>query len=581
MSQFTRQFSFLAVDWLISAVLALPTMRGATHTLSRLNVVGTLFVAVSFITTNCLLVRPALAASMYTAGPGLETTTPHTHPMDGLNGMSVAYAVPRNTPPDGAEVALLRPLTPSDVTFYQRALQLQQSGDFTASDKMLARVSDNSLVGIVLAQRYLSGHYQASQAELLAWWSKYANSPVAPSIYGLMQHTLAPANLPAPPHQILLPEQALNADNSTKSAYEPDSSSWRRLFVGGLSSWKQGNMQAAESAFSQTAEMQGIPSVERATSAFWAARAALRLQEPSKYLDWLHRASLSGNTFYGLLAQCLLGQTSMSSAASAPLTEADVTAVDSLPNGHLAFEMLQVGLLHEAQLALRSLWPDIQTTPGLGHAVMAVAAQAGLVDIAVALEGSTVDPTNELAGVQLPTPSLYPQGGFNINPALVYALARTESGFNPYATSPVGARGLMQLMPSTANLMRRVAGISGSITDPGANMAMGQAYIKYLADLPSIKGNLLAILASYNAGPGAASAWYGELTQDSDPLLFMESISNNQTRHFIQQVLADSWIYAEEIGIHPHSLNELAEGNFPTLENYSPASSPIETADAQ
>lgn len=549
--------------------------------LSRLNVAGAAFVAVSFIATNCLLVHPALAASGSVAGPGMETTTTHTPPTDGLNGVSVAYAVPRNTPPDGAEVALPRPLTPSDVTFYRRALQLQQNGDFTASDKMLTRVSDNSLVGIVLAQRYLSGHYKVSQAELTGWWSKYANSPAAPSVYGLMQHTLAPANLPAPPQQSLLPEQALNASDTTKSAYEPDSSSWRRLFVSGLDAWKKGDMQAAETVFVQTAEMQGIPSVERATSAFWAARAALRLQEPGQYLSWLHKASLSGNTFYGLLAQCLLGETSSSSAVSAPLTEADVAAVDALPNGHLAFELLQVGMLHEAQLALRSLWPEIQTTPGLGHAVMAVSAQAGLVDIAVALAGNAANPANEFAGVQLPTPSLYPQGGFNINPALVYALARTESGFNPYATSPVGARGLMQLMPSTANLMRRVAGISGSLTDASANMAMGQAYIKYLAGLPTINDNLLAILASYNAGPGAAAAWYGDLTKDSDPLLFMESIPNNQTRHFVQQVLADSWIYAEEIGIHPHSLNELAEGNFPKLENYGPASSPIETADAQ
>lgn len=548
--------------------------------LSRLNVVRTAFVAVSFVATSCLLVSPAMAESIY-EGPGLETTTPHTQPVDGLNGLTVAYAVPRNTPPDGAEVALLRPLSPSDVAFYQRALKLQQNGDFTGSDKMLARVSDNGLVGVVLAQRYLNGHYRASQAELSSWWSKYANSPVAPSIYSLMQLTLAPANLPAPPQQLLLPEQAFNASDSKKPSYDPDSSRWRQLFVGGLDSWRHGDMQAAESAFSETAEMQGIPPAERSTSAFWAARAALRLQNPSQYLDWLHRAALSDNTFYGLLAECLLGQTPAPTSASAPLTEADVTAVDALPNGHLAFEMLQVGLLPEAQLALRSLWPTIQTTPGLGHAVMAVSARAGLVDIAVALAGSADSADNEFAGVQLSTPSLYPQGGFNVNPALVYALARTESSFNPYATSPVGARGLMQLMPSTAKLIRRMTGISGSITDPAANMAMGQAYVKYLADLPGIKGNLLAILASYNAGPGAASAWYGELPQNADPLLFVESISNTQTRHFIQQVLAYSWIYAEEIGIHPHSLNELAEGNFPTLESFTPASAPIETADAQ
>ena len=507
-------------------------------------------------------------------------TTPHTQPMDGLNGTSVAYAVPRNMPPDGVEVALPRPLSPSDVAFYQRALKLQQDGAFAAADRMLARVSDNSLVGFVLAQRYLGDNYTTSRAELTAWWANYANTPAAPTIYGLMQHKFPRTSLPPAPQSNLLPEQTLSFRGAAKPAYAPDSASWRRLFVSGLDAWKQDDMQTAETIFSQTASMQGASNDERAASAFWAARAALRLQHPAQYLNWMHQAAWNTDTFYGMLAARLLGQTSSVSNASAPLTEADVTAVDSLPDGHLAFELLQVGMTEEAQLALRSLWPEIQTTPGLGHAVMAVSARAGLVSVAVAL-ASTNDSPNELAGVRLPMPSLSPQGGFSVNPALIYALTRTESGFDPSATSSVGARGLMQLMPDTANLMRRVSDISGPITDPATNLAMGQAYLKYLADLPDIKGNLLAILASYNAGPNAAAAWYGSLSKGADPLLFIETIPNNQTRHFVHQVLTDSWIYADEIGMQPHSLDELAEGSFPTLGDFDPTPANIETADAQ
>lgn len=522
---------------------------------------------------------PALAKPL---NPGLGSGAPHHHTqsVDGLNGLSVAYAIPRDTPPNGVEVVLPQPLSPSDVAFYRRALQLQQQGSFAASDKMLARVSDDSLVGIVLSERYLSDNYVTSQAELTAWWAKYANSLAAPAIYGLMQHKIARADLPPAPQLAMLPEQAVGFSGASKPSYGADSQSWRRLFVSGLDAWKQNDMEAAKAAFIQTATMPNISNDERADSAFWAARAALRLRQPAQYLDWLHQASWNSGTFYGILASRLLGQTTSLSNTSSPLTEADVDAVDALPNGHLAFELLQIGQTEEAELAFRALWPQIQTTPGLSHAVMAVAARAGLVDIVVALADSA-NTTNAIAGTRLPMPSLYPQGGFSVNPALIYALTRTESGFNPHATSAVGARGLMQLMPSTADLMRRTNSISGAITDPSANLAMGQAYLKYLAKLPGIKGNLLAVLASYNAGPGAAAAWYGAIDDESDPLLFIETIPNNQTRHFVHQVLADSWIYAGEIGIQPQSLNQLAEGNFPSLGDFNPPQPAIETADAE
>ena len=101
-------------------------------------------------------------------------------------------------------------------------------------------------------------------------------------------------------------------------------------------------------------------------------------------------------------------------------------------------------------MALRALWPQIRDDPDFGRSVMAVAARAGLVDVTVALAGDLPNPVDEIAGASLPLPALHPANGFTIDPALVYALTRTESGFDADAVSPVGARGLMQLMPETA-----------------------------------------------------------------------------------------------------------------------------------
>jgi soluble lytic murein transglycosylase-like protein len=228
---------------------------------------------------------------------------------------------------------------------------------------------------------------------------------------------------------------------------------------------------------------------------------------------------------------------------------------------------MQIGESDQAALALRALWPDMQANPALSGSVMAVAARAGLVDVAIGLAGQGFGTGNAIAGATLPLPALHPQGGFTIDPSLLYALARTESGFDSGAVSICGARGLMQLMPQTAHFIARHEGISGAVSDPSTSLALGQAYIRYLGEQPGIDDNLLAILASYNAGPGAAASWYNALQEDSDPLLFIETIPNDQTRHFVHDVLTDSWTYAEEIGLRPASLDDLAQGNFPQLRS--------------
>lgn len=160
-------------------------MRGALLPLSRLNVTRTALAAMSVFAFSCVVPMQGWAKSLDT-GQGPGTTTPPTLPNNGTNGDSVAYAVPRNAPSGDVEVVLPQPLAPSDVAIYQRARQLQQDGNFTASNQMLGRVSDTSLVGVVLAGRYLSNNYTTKPAELTAWWEKYGTEPEAPAIYGLM-----------------------------------------------------------------------------------------------------------------------------------------------------------------------------------------------------------------------------------------------------------------------------------------------------------------------------------------------------------------------------------------------------------
>jgi soluble lytic murein transglycosylase-like protein len=548
-------------------------MRGGLQNLSRLNAAPASLAAAALFAFAAVF-PTAATAKPHAVGSGSETNQIYSSSGDAGQGevadgfsSSVAYALPRNAPSADVEIILPQPLPPSAVAQYQRIIALQEDGEIGAADDLMIRLDDTTLVGSILAARYLAPGARPSSAQLLNWYEQYNNEPAAAGIYQLMAEKMPRASLPLAPQFSLLPEATEGDAGDFKPSMPNDNPAWRASFTAGIAAWQRGDIAGAGALFSRAANIAAASDADRAAGAFWAARAALRQQQPEAYLNWLNQAAQANDTFYGMIAGRLLGQGFGPTGIAATLTEADITAVDATPAGHLAFALLQVGEVDQATLALRSLWPDMQADSGLAHAVMAVAARAGLVDVAIAIAGQDPDTGSEIAGARLPLPALHPLGGFTVDPALVYALARTESGFEPNVVSPAGARGLMQLMPVTAHYIARTQGISGSLADPSANLAIGQGYIRFLAGQSGINNNLLAILASYNAGQGAAAAWFGGDQPGADPLLALESIPNDETRHFVHQVLTDSWIYAEELGLRPQSLDDLAEGNVPQLRD--------------
>lgn len=108
---------------------------------------------------------------------------------------------------------------------------------------------------------------------------------------------------------------------------------------------------------------------------------------------------------------------------------------------------------------------------------------------------------------------------FDVDPKLVHAVIRAESGYNPRAVSSKGARGLMQLMPQTA----RELGVADSF-DPASNIAGGTRYLRSLLD--RFQGSLELALAGYNAGPEAVRRFGG-----IPPF--------SETRKYVQRVLRD------------------------------------------
>lgn len=125
----------------------------------------------------------------------------------------------------------------------------------------------------------------------------------------------------------------------------------------------------------------------------------------------------------------------------------------------------------------------------------------------------------------------------DVDPWLLMAISRRESSFNPEAQSPVGARGLMQLMPGTGEFVSRQQGLDWtgveSLEDPALNVRLGSAYFRDMAARYS--GNRLAAAAAYNAGPGRVDRWLAGSDEPFD--LFVEEIPFRETREYVKAVL--------------------------------------------
>ncbi len=129
---------------------------------------------------------------------------------------------------------------------------------------------------------------------------------------------------------------------------------------------------------------------------------------------------------------------------------------------------------------------------------------------------------------------------FGVEEALIYAIMRQESLFDTRAVSVSGATGLMQLMPSTARWQAGKLGIdSSNLFNPRINITLGVAYLRYLKEF--WKGDLLRIVASYNAGEGAVKRW----KHYRDDFLFIETIPYDQTRKYVKKVLRNYYVYSE------------------------------------
>lgn len=297
---------------------------------------------------------------------------------------------------------------------------------------------------------------------------------------------------------------------------------------------------------------------------YWLGRALTAQNEQEAARAEYTAAANWPTTYYGQLAALALGDdpaalnTRIESTRDPDWTSQQAVAFASREIARAAELLVAWGESYRARpflLRLQELGPD--------PADQAMAARLslgfGMPDEAVTIARRAGRDGVMLADIGWPETTDPPPGP--IDPALTLGVIRQESSFDTAATSPAGARGLMQLMPGTASDVARKLGLQitpASLTlDPDQNMRLGTTYLQGLLD--QFTGVLPLAVAAYNAGPGRVQQWLASLgdprTGQIDMIDWIELIPFNETRNYVQRVTENTAIYRARHGTTaPHPL---------------------------
>ena len=334
-------------------------------------------------------------------------------------------------------------------------------------------------------------------------------------------------------------------------------------WVAGLAAWRLGDCGRAQQAFAQAAARS--TNVELTAAAhYWAHRSLLRCRDPRKAQEHLAAASRHDETLYGMLAIDQLGINLPSDDTPQRFSRQDWNAIADRPNVRVAAALAEIGrpaladevLRHEARIGRAHDYP----------ALARLARELGLPSTQLFMAHNAPRGMRSEQSLRFPVARWQPRNGWRVDPSLAFAHALQESNFRARAVSPANARGLMQIMPGTAQDHNRRLNLGASyadLNDPEVNLAYGQQHLEMLRDSGATQGHLPKIMAAYNAGLTPVSRWNMEINDQGDPLLWMESIPYWETRGYVAIVMRNYWMYERAAGVPSPSRRALAQGRWP------------------
>jgi soluble lytic murein transglycosylase-like protein len=349
----------------------------------------------------------------------------------------------------------------------------------------------------------------------------------------------------------------------------------------GLAAFRLQRFTEAAGHFEQIAQVASIPKWNRSAAAFWAARSYMRAGDPRRVITLLTVAARDQPTFYGLLAEKLLGQDIQTGFSDPVLLPGDFDTLMQRVPAHRAVALWQINEKkydYYVNTELNRAFGQAADLK-LDAAFAALARALGIPNLELRASETSFAHGLVLTGL-FPIPPYTPLGGYTIDPALVLAFVRIETRFQANAVSPVGALGLMQLMPATAKLIGGTVS-EDQLFDPSYNMTLGQRYIARLLD--RYNGSIVQLAAAYNAGPGKVTAWTAaRIGKEDDSLMFIESMRAPETRSYVKRLLTYYWMYHRRNDRPAPSLDDTARGGWPIYQapqQSAPPPPPPDTGD--
>jgi len=313
----------------------------------------------------------------------------------------------------------------------------------------------------------------------------------------------------------------------------------------GWMAWVKRDVTSAQKSWTRLAEL-GSAGAYRMPALYWTGRAREQVGTASATDLYNQILAEAPRSYYGMLAAGRLGRTregGVSGQIALPQEPREALTDDS----SLARVVLlrRINLIEEAASELEEAVQGAVSDPVRLYGMASVYIEAERYHMALRIMrrhfqtlAATGDPSLPRAFWEM----FYPYAWRDemrdaaqrrgIDPYLVAAVVREESSYYPKATSPVGARGLMQLMPTTARLMSP----GGDLEDPGFNIELGT---RFLAGLMREFNDPRLALAAYNAGPTRVRQWLSSRRSD-DIEAFVEQIPFDETRLYVKKVVL-SW----------------------------------------